>query len=286
MHSMLLAVLFLFQQPSELDAVVKRASDYVTKYEEELGNLIGTEHYTQNVAWLSMGSRSGMIGRREQRRTSSDFLIIQLGRSWFALRKVNTVDGLKVKEETPSFDDAFDGSPAANTRLFMSMKADSTKYNIGGVLREINLPTFALEVLRRTELQRFEFTKEDVSKIDGVTVWEIKFRELSPPTLVHGNPKIPEQELFSRGTFWIEPETGRVLKTEFIVENHFEKVPVKARTVVTYSKGTRVPILVPTLMIERYENEAGTIDCRADYTNFRPFEVDVKFDIAPVKPGP
>ena len=36
-----------------------------------------------------------------------------------------------------------------------------------------------------------------------------------------------------------------------------------------------------SLMDEHYETEFNTIDCRAFYTNFRPFEVDVKFEIRP-----
>ncbi len=290
MHSIFLAAaLFFIQQPApgELDTVLQRATEYVTKYEEDLGNLIGSEEYTQNVAWMATGnSRYGMIAKKEQRRTSADFLIIQIGQTWSALRKVNRVDGLKVKEVQQTFDTVFDDSPAGNTKRFLEMKLDSTRYNIGGVIREINLPTFALEVLRKREVSRFTFEKAGTSKVEGVQTWEVRFHEMMAPTLVHGDPKDPEQELFSHGTLWIEPETGRVLKTEFVVENSFEKPAIKARNVVTYAPGKRANILVPSLMIEHYENERSTIDCRADYSNFRPFEVDVKFEIAPIKPGP
>ena len=93
MNSILFALLLAIQQPpTELDLVLQRATDYVTKYEEELGNLIGTEDYVQKVAWLGSGTRYGMIQKREERRTSADFLIIQVGRIWSALRKVNQVD--------------------------------------------------------------------------------------------------------------------------------------------------------------------------------------------------
>jgi hypothetical protein len=32
-------------------------------------------------------------------------------------------------------------------------------------------------------------------------------------------------------------------------------------------------------MIERYESDHNIVDCRADYSKFIRFEVDVKFDI-------
>src|SRR5215831_2407573 len=142
--SLLLSILMILatprQQPAtDLDAVIQRATDYVTTYEEELGNLIGTEDYTQNVAWKNTIGRtgSGLVSKREQRRLSSDFLIIQVGKEWQALRKTNRVDGSKVKETQQNFETAFDNSPAANTKRFNQMKTDSTMYNIGSIQRDI-----------------------------------------------------------------------------------------------------------------------------------------------------
>ncbi len=268
------------QQPSaELDTVIQRAADYVAKYQEELGNLIGTEEYSQNVMWKSTSGRvTGMIVKREQRRVSSDFLMIEVGHNWEALRKTNRVDGRKVSDVQPDFETVFDDSPQANTKRFNQMKADSTKYNIGDIQREVNLPTFALEVLRPTEVPRFEFLKTGTSKVNGILTWEVRFKELRGWTLVHGRP---DQELFSHGTFWIEPETGRVLKTEFMVENNFEQSPIHARVVVTYGSAKNLSVVVPTSMMEHYENQYNSIECRADYSNFRTFEVDVKFDLKP-----
>jgi hypothetical protein len=279
--SFIVAILLTFAtqpQTTDLQTVLQHATAYVDKYEEELGNLIGTEDYSQTVAWKSTTGRPGMIAKREQRRMSSDFLMIQLGKEWQALRKTNRVDGDKVKEKQQDFETAFDDSPQANTKRFNEMKADSTKYNIGGIQREVNLPTFALEVLRKTEVSRFEFEKAGTSKVNGTLTWAVRFKEMRGWTLVHGRP---DQELFSHGTLWIEPESGRVLKTEFLVENNFETFPIHARLVVTYGPAKNLDVLVPALMLEHYEDQYDTIDCRADYSNFRKFEVDVKFDLKP-----
>jgi hypothetical protein len=75
-----------------------------------------------------------------------------------------------------------------------------------------------------------------------------------------------------------------VLKTEFMVENNFGTSPIHARLVVTYGPATDLSVVVPTLMMEHYEDAYDSIDCRASYSNFRRFEVDVKFDLAPPKP--
>jgi hypothetical protein len=86
---------------------------------------------------------------------------------------------------------------------------------------------------------------------------------------------------------WIEPDSGRVLKTEFAVESRFEDTSVEATIVVSYGPAKNLTVLVPTVMVERYEGQFSSINCRAEYSNFRRFEVDVKFDIAPPKPpGP
>jgi len=278
----LVAVVASSQQPQnshELISALQRATEYVTQYEAELGNLIGNEEYVQNAAWLAPTGRGNpMVAKRLQRRVSSDFLIIQVGPEWAALRKANRVDGSKVKETEPAFEDAFDNSSEANQKRLLAMKAESIRYNIGDIIRDTNLPTVALKVLRESEVSRFVFERAGSSKIEGIQAWVVRFREQASPTLVIGGKG---EFLYSNGTLWIEPETGRVLRTEFIVENRYAPARVKARIVVTYSEGKNIKLLLPSLMDEHYESEFNTVDCKAYYSNFRPFEVEVKFDIHP-----
>ena len=267
------------QSSSQLANVLQRATEYVTQYEAELGNLIGSEEYVQNAAWLAnTGFGYPRIGKRSQRRLSSDFLIIQVGPEWAALRKVNRIDGVKVNETEPALEDAFDNSPEANSTRLLVMKAESTGYNLGDIIREINLPTFALKVLHKSDVSRFAFERAGSSKIEGIQTWAIRFREQTGPTLVVGGK---DQPLYSTGTLWIDPDTGRVLRTEFLVENAYAPSRVKGAIIVRYAEGKNVKMLVPSLMDEHYETEFNTVDCRAFYTNFRPFEVDVKFEIRP-----
>ncbi len=282
MKSSILALIFvlplLAQEANvELREVLKRASDYVTHYEGDLGNLIGSEEYVQTSAWLSGDRR---VSRRERRRLSSDFLIIQVGPEWAALRKVNRVDGFPEKQTEPTFEDAFDNSWEANVRRLSSMKAESTRYNIGDILREINLPTFGLKVLRKSEAPRFVFERAGSAKVEGIPAWAIRFREVKGQALVVGGKG---EFLYSKGTLWIEPESGRVLRTEISVENPYTRPPVRGTTTVTYAPGKKVEMLVPILMVEHYESDFNTVESRADYSNFRPFEVDVKFEIADPK---
>src|SRR2546422_980614 len=185
-----------------------------------------------------------MVAKRLQRRVSSDFLIIQVGQEWAALRKANRVDGSKVKEPEPAFEDAFDDSPDANQKRLIAMKGESTRYNIGDIIRETNLPTLALKVLSKSDVSHLAFEWAGSSKIEGIQTQAVRFREQATPTLVIGGK---DEFLYSNGTIWIEPETGRVLRTEFNVENHYTTSPVKARVVVTYAAGKNLNVLVPTI---------------------------------------
>ena len=275
MFTLLLALFLVQQNTPDLDAVIARATDYVSRYEAELGNLIGSEEYVQTSVWLD-NSNPPRVAKRMPRRTLSDFLIIQVGSEWTALRKVTRVDGVRLKEAPPAFEDAFDDSPEANARRLTDMKKESTQHNIGDIRRDINLPTFALKVLRKSEVARFSFERIGTAKIEGVQAWKIRFRETTGRSLVSG---ANGETLYSNGTLWIEPETGRVLQTEFEVENPYAQSRIKGRIVVTYGAGKKVEILVPTTMQEHYESAYNNVDCRADYSNFRPFEVDVKFEI-------
>jgi hypothetical protein len=90
------------------------------------------------------------------------------------------------------------------------------------------------------------------------------------------NPK----PLFSTGILWIEPISGRILKTEFSVENPYSKSKATGRMVVEYVENSNLGIYVPKEMVERYESDEGYVDCHAFYSNFRSFGVKVTSEIA------
>jgi hypothetical protein len=265
----LLAVDYPAQIPSdELERLLTLASDYVDRYEEhQLGNVVAAEKYIQDY------------GPQLQRRLESDFLIVLIGGTRMGVRKVNKVDGVPVKSSESSFEAMMDDSPAGVAKRIAALKDESTRYDIGPVLREINLPTFALKVLRRKEVPRFAFTPQrGLDKINGLEGIEVRFRELRSPTLVHGGKG---ESLLSTGTVWIEPATGRILKTDFNIENPYTNI--KGQITVTYAANKALGILVPEEMKESYSVANSPflpfVRCTATYSNFRSFNVDVKSSI-------
>jgi hypothetical protein len=257
--------------PDDLAGVLARAAQYVAEYEEnQLGNLLAAEDYVQDVE-LRGSQRFASGLRRQQRRTLSDFLILQVGRERVALRRVTRLDGKTVNENQQNFFE-LDNSPEGLRRQVAAISKESTQYNIGPILRQINVPTFALAVVRAAESKRFAFVKEDTRKIDGVETWEVRFKEQRSPTLTHG---LNGESLLSSGALWIEPQSGSILRTEFAVENPFSDPPVRGRITVTYKQNKNLGMLVPAEMNERYESGSALVECFARYSDFRAFNVDV-----------
>lgn len=265
------------QTAPDIAAVLERAARYVSNYEEhELGNLLMSEEYQQDSVWME-------FGRRQQRRTTeSDFLILEAGNERIGIRKVNLVDGRSVKSTEAGIEQMFDDSPEGVGKRIAALRQESSAYNIGPIDRNINVPTLALKVARKAELPRFVFEKRGTDKINGVQAWELRFQEQRAPTIVHSGDG---QSLLSSGALWIEPETGRIMKTELRTENKLSRPTASGRIVVTYGENKKLGFMVPVRMIEHYEtSEYATIDTLATYSNFRSFDVQVKVDVP--EPGP
>jgi hypothetical protein len=166
--------------------------------------------------------------------------------------------------------------------------AESARYNIGNIERNINVPVFALTFLEAHNQPRFRFTGRILTRAaaglktpkgadfsSSTEVWVVAYREVVPNTLIkttHG------RDLPARGRFWIEPSSGRVLMTELIAEDAF----VHAAITVTYQSPDVIGFLVPIEMRETYRQPGADqqIEATAKYANFRRFNVTTNQDIA------
>jgi hypothetical protein len=76
------------------------------------------------------------------------------------------------------------------------------------------------------------------------------------------------RDLPSRGRFWIEPATGRVLMSELVAESR----GLKATIDVSYQSEPLLGMLVPVEMHELYEGRRNNsrIEAVATYGRFRP----------------
>jgi hypothetical protein len=119
---------------------------------------------------------------------------------------------------------------------------------------------------------RFSFRRAGEERIDGRGVWKIDFVERGWPPLIQ-TPGGLEQ--VTRGTAWVDPSNGAVLRTLLRV------IPSaggagQARVTVSFRREAKLDLLVPYEMRESYAIVRGQIDGVATYSNFRRFETSAR----------
>ena len=262
-------------QTFEFPDVMRRAHAYVVEYEDhQLSSVVAAEHYHQQ--WLE---HSG--GRKAERTLRSEFLIFQLPpeEDWFALRDVHHVDESPVIDRADMFDRLCARSSTGGNERAMEIAKESARFNLGDVYRTINLPTYALRFLRPASRSRFRFKKAAEVRFEGMTTWVVSYEETGRPTF---SATVDGDDLAAHGRFWIEPETGAVLRSEMIVGGT-RRVRDRATITVTYAQTPSVGFRVPVEMQERYDRPrqrtADLVVGVARYSDFR--RIDLRTVIPP-----
>lgn len=256
-----------------LATVLARAASYVADYQTRLAGIVAEEHYRQNVQMTSRGGRQ----TREFRELRSDLLMVKPTGAdrWLQFRDVFEVDRRPIRDRDQRLYKLFvESSTAARTRA-EEIQAESARYNIGPVMRTVNMPILALLFLERTVQPIITFkrgTAGNVRRFEGLAqaadVWLIEYRETQDGTLVRGanNRDIP-----SHGRIWIDSRSGRILRTELVSED----LAIRAMIDVSYQAEPGLDLLVPGEMREVYlvRRTESRIDGRAAYSRFRQFMV-------------
>jgi hypothetical protein len=283
------------QQPRDLADVLRRAGAYVEDFQRQLSGIVAEETYIQEVIPpMGMNATGGRIQRRQLR---SDLLLVRPEKevTWVQFRDVFEVDRRPVRDREERLVRLFLHADASSARQADHIRAESARFNIGRIERTMNVPVLPLAVLAPSSQDRFRFTVDEnggderprignapvpSSPIFRATaeVWIVKFEEQQGPTLVYTSGG---RNIFSRGRFWIEPITGRVLMSEMITEDP----AVRGELVVSYQSEPLLGLLVPIELRERYSEGARrpTITGQATYSNFRRFQVAVEQNIGPIR---
>jgi hypothetical protein len=263
-------------QTLTLETVLSRAADYVDGYQHELSNVLAQESYVQEAD----GNR---------RHLRSELLVFSVPGSrepWVAFRDVIEVDGLDVEDREQRLADLFRESPVVTRALRRRLVDESARYNIGRVHRNFNVPTLALLLLTPGDQPRLSFEHVGDETIEGMSAWTIAFKEVEAPALIQNTAGA---DLFAEGRVWIEPDTGRVLRTELRARD--DSVRLGLEFGVRYRYSAELDMLVPASMREHYlvllpphttnRFSRGTIEveCLATYSNFRRFGVAVEMSV-------
>jgi hypothetical protein len=281
------------QEPS-LATVLQRAGQYVADFHAQFSGVVAEERYVQEVK--AFANRPGQLVNPSRIELRSDLLLVRpaSGGEWTEFRDVFEVNGSPVRDRTERLTRLFlDGSPSAREQIGEILD-ESSRFNIGEIKRNINTPVFALQILQQANQPRFRFRRTRDRVPDtvaqeapvpgafraGAEVWTVEFDERRAGTLIKtekfrptaDSKAGPLQDLPSRGRFWIDPFTGRVLMSELIAKNR----DVTATVDVSYQSEPLVGLMVPVEMRESYHDRRGaSIEGIAEYKQFRQFQVNV-----------
>jgi len=282
------AVVVLAAREATLDEVLARAAAYVAEYQKQLQGIVAEESYRQNMMSTAparfagsgaptTASRARAFGDRQGRELKSDLLLVKLGDNdfWMQFRDVFEVDRKPVRDRDERLLKLFLGAKADVRDQAESIQSESARYNLGPLMRTINIPIMPLLFFERSVQPRLEFAQGkagNVKRFDGLaepaSIWMIEYRETGKGTMVKGtnNRDIP-----SHGRVWLDSSNGRVLQTEMISED----TDLRAQITVTYRAESGLDLLVPGEMRETYQIRRNNtrIDGRASYGRFRRFTV-------------
>lgn len=269
----------------DLAAVLQRAGAYVTRFYEQLSAIVAEEDYTQMWDRNSSGSIGVNLAKR---RLLSDIALVRPAGSddWLQFRDVFDVDGAPVRGRDERLTRLFLEPPPTAAEQAARIKAESARYNLGDIERNLNTPLFALQILLPRTQTRFRFKRsstQDVATIGlspdiagafrtSTEVWVVEYNEVVHPTLIRTGAPVTNKDLPAHGRFWIEPATGRVLMTELRAGNR----DVRGTIDVSYQSEPLLGLLVPIEMREEYFDGRGShITGIATYGKFRQFQVSV-----------
>jgi hypothetical protein len=259
--------------------VLGRAAAYVAEFQVRLSSIVAEETYVQD--WYSVGPKGRAFGRRELR---SDLVLMKPASadSWAEFRDVFEVDGRAIRPRDGRLEQMLRTPAAAASTHVGTILAESARFNIGDVDRNVNTPLFSLRFLESANQSRFRFRRsagaEPTTATSSTTpadtvfrvsteVWVIAYDEVRSRTLIRTAQRKDQP---AHGRFWIEPATGRVLVSELVVDDR----TVRATIDVSFQSEPLLDMLVPVAMRERYEGKktGSVVEGRATYGRFRRLE--------------
>jgi hypothetical protein len=272
-----LLALVLASQPTApeptLETVLARAAAYVADYQKRLAGIVAEEHYRQQVT-----NPTRTRSFREFRELRSDVLLVKLATEdrWLQFRDVFEVDRKPIRDRDQRLYKLFVDPPHDAQAQVESIQLESARYNIGPVMRTINVPILALLFFEAQNQPRLKIERGRAGNVRRFAslaaesdVWLLEFKEVAPQTMVRGDR---HKDLPSNGRVWIDSRTGRILRTE----HQSSDLLVRADIDVTYRAEAGLDLLIPAEMRENYLLRRTTevrIDGIATYSKFRQFTV-------------
>ena len=257
------------QRTPSVKDVMKKVATYVETFGERAAIVVGSERYTQE----SRGNVGPDIDKT--RFLLADFALVKVDaiRGWLGFRDVLEVDGERQTDREDRLAHLL--SSAGDYAEARRLSDEGSRFNIGLVQRNYNVPTTALFFFTPDSVDRFKFTAKSVAS-DGT--WQIAFKETDRPTLI----RTPNGESVpSEGEIWVNPADGTILrtmlKTELLPGTGTRKGQRgTGRVDVTYRFVETLGMWLPATMDEEFEVNAqggkwSRLNGHAVYSNYRKF---------------
>jgi hypothetical protein len=252
-------------QEVPLETLLERLATYIETSERDLSAVVSEEHYTQEVTGRSSLWPTSRVLR-------SEFLLTRSAAGegmpeWIAFRDVFEVDGKPVQDRSDRLIQLFVKPTGDALDQVNRIVKESAKHNLGWVTRTVNVPTMVLIYAKRDQQKRSQFRRGGTSKVGDVVGREVRFTERALPRVIRTADNAAAQ-----GTFWIDEQAGRILKTELKISTGSTSAVIG----VSYGHEPKLDMWLPVLMSERYSTpRQPIITGRAVYSNFRKFDVTV-----------
>ncbi len=114
------------------------------------------------------------------------------------------------------------------------------------------LPRWAIAFLSAANQPHFAFSQVGGTKVQGLTVWEVKFRETATPSLW-------SQPI--SGSFWLDPSTGRVVRSAIAVRG---EAPFSDEMTVDYRLDPATALHLPHSLKRR--THITPVDMRSEWS--------------------
>jgi hypothetical protein len=278
------------REPAPLDTLLDRAGKYIVEYENVCRGLVADESYRQ-MYW-------DVDRELHVRNLRSDVVFVMLPGSipWTAFRDVYAVDGRAVRDRAARLEKLLGDGRAPAIEQARAIVREGARFNLGPILRTVNVPPIALLFLHPDNQARFSYKRKgecSSAEMEGV---EVAVVERARPTLVRDESG---EDVAAKGKVCIDPASGAILRTdiEFDLDGSEGERRAWARILVLYSREAALDALAPLEMKETYQLAAVLehgatgavageirIEATARYTGFHRLQVTTQefFRAAPV----
>jgi hypothetical protein len=270
--------------PPTLGEVLQRARAAVLRYVQEAAVILADEQCTQRLFTAALQANPAPSGQRSyateqadsraQRTWKAEMALVRTpetsgsGYPWMEFRDVASVDGKALPGREQRLAQLFLHQSEWTIQKARELGAESARYNLGPVSRNVNTPAVPLMVLHAVNEARFTFARSGDELVDRVQAWKVDFRERRKPYLIGGDAP---DACASVGTFWIDPATGDVLRAVLQCGDARQAL---SRLTVSYERDAKTTLRLPAIMLDRAETSGGRVwvEGKCSYSNYRRFE--------------